>query len=147
MVTVLAGGVGAARFLKGLVDVVPADEITAIVNVGDDLELHGLHISPDLDTVTYTLAGAINTETGWGLTGESWQAMASLERYGGLSWEDHVKIDEKFYRPAEVDLLIGDSSKTRSTLGWKPKVSFPELVHRMVDADIALLEHEGRPAN
>ena len=86
MITVLAGGVGAARFLKGLVDVVPADEITAIVNVGDDLELHGLHISPDLDTVTYTLAGAINTETGWGLTGESWQAMASLERYGGLSW-------------------------------------------------------------
>jgi LPPG:FO 2-phospho-L-lactate transferase len=86
VITVLAGGVGAARFLRGLVDVVPAGDVTAIVNVGDDLVLHGLHISPDLDTVTYTLAGAINTETGWGLSGESWQAMAALEQYGGRSW-------------------------------------------------------------
>jgi LPPG:FO 2-phospho-L-lactate transferase len=86
VITVLAGGVGAARFLQGLVDVVRPADVTAIVNVGDDLVLHGLHISPDLDTVTYTLAGAINTETGWGLGGETWQAMASLERYGGRSW-------------------------------------------------------------
>ncbi|MEY2434187.1 MAG: 2-phospho-L-lactate transferase [Acidimicrobiaceae bacterium] len=86
MITVLAGGVGAARFLRGLVEVVPPADITAIVNVGDDLVLHGLHISPDLDTVTYTLAGAINTETGWGLEGETWQAMANVERYGGSSW-------------------------------------------------------------
>jgi LPPG:FO 2-phospho-L-lactate transferase len=86
LITVLAGGVGAARFLRGLVDVVPPVDITAIVNVGDDLVLHGLHISPDLDTVTYTLAGAINTETGWGLEGETWQAMSSVERYGGSSW-------------------------------------------------------------
>jgi len=86
MITVLAGGVGAARFLRGLLDVVPAQDVTAIVNVGDDLVLHGLHISPDLDTVTYTLAGAINPETGWGLAGESWQAMATVEQYGGESW-------------------------------------------------------------
>lgn len=86
MITVLAGGVGAARFLRGLIDVVSPAEITVVVNVGDDLVLHGLHISPDLDTVTYTLAGAINPETGWGLDGETWQAMASLEHYGGHSW-------------------------------------------------------------
>jgi len=86
LITVLAGGVGAARYLRGLLDVVAGDEVTAIVNVGDDLVLHGLHISPDLDTVTYTLAGAINGETGWGLSGESWQAMDTLERYGGQSW-------------------------------------------------------------
>ncbi|MEY2449435.1 MAG: 2-phospho-L-lactate transferase [Acidimicrobiaceae bacterium] len=86
MITVLAGGVGAARFLRGLIDVVPAADVTAVVNVGDDLVLHGLHISPDLDTVTYTLAGAINPETGWGLRGETWQAMATVEQYGGLSW-------------------------------------------------------------
>ena len=67
MITVLAGGVGAARFLRGLVEVVPPAEVTAIVNTGDDVVLHGLHVSPDLDTVTYTLAGAINPETGWGL--------------------------------------------------------------------------------
>ena len=86
MITVLAGGVGAARFLRGLLDVVPPEDVTAIVNVGDDLVLHGLHISPDLDTVTYTLAGAINPETGWGLAGETWQAMTTLEQYGGEAW-------------------------------------------------------------
>jgi len=83
---VLAGGVGAARFLAGLVRAVDPGDVTAIVNVGDDLELHGLHVSPDLDTVTYTLAGAINPETGWGLAGESWQAMEVLGRYGGPDW-------------------------------------------------------------
>src|SRR3954464_2408074 len=72
--------------LAGLVQVVDPVDLTAVVNVGDDLVLHGLHISPDLDTVTYTLAGAINTETGWGLTGETWQAMSSLGGFGGLSW-------------------------------------------------------------
>jgi len=85
-VTVLAGGVGAARYLSGLTAVVPPGDVTAIVNTGDDLVLHGLHISPDLDTVTYTLAGAINPETGWGLAGETWSAMEALERYGGETW-------------------------------------------------------------
>jgi len=72
--------------LAGLQQVVDPAELTAVVNVGDDTVLHGLHISPDLDTCTYTLAGAINPETGWGLVGESWNAMAALERYGGLTW-------------------------------------------------------------
>jgi LPPG:FO 2-phospho-L-lactate transferase len=72
--------------LGGLIQVVPPTELTAVVNTADDLDLHGLHISPDLDTVTYTLAGAINPETGWGLAGETWQAMAALDRYGGQSW-------------------------------------------------------------
>jgi LPPG:FO 2-phospho-L-lactate transferase len=72
--------------LSGIGQVVDPSHVTAIVNVGDDLELHGLRISPDLDTITYTLAGEINPETGWGLTGESWQAMDSVKRYGGISW-------------------------------------------------------------
>ena len=79
MITVLSGGVGAARFLSGLLQVRPPSDVTAIVNTGDDVVLHGLHISPDLDTVTYTLAGAINPEAGWGLVGESWQAMDALQ--------------------------------------------------------------------
>ena len=86
MIVVLAGGVGAARLLAGLVRVVPPSEVTAIVNTGDDVVLHGLHISPDLDTVTYTLAGADNPDTGWGLAGETWQAMEALGRYGGSTW-------------------------------------------------------------
>ena len=72
---------GAARLLAGLVQVCPPSEITAVVNVGDDMELHGLHVSPDLDTVTYTVAGAIDPERGWGLADETWQAMEALRRY------------------------------------------------------------------
>jgi LPPG:FO 2-phospho-L-lactate transferase len=81
VITVLAGGVGAARYLAGLVQVVDPAEVTAVVNTGDDTTLHGLRISPDLDTVTYTLAGASNTTLGWGLEGETWQAMDALARF------------------------------------------------------------------
>lgn len=86
MICVLAGGVGAARFLTGLQHVVEPDQITAIVNVGDDTNLHGLHISPDIDTVTYTLAGAIDPDRGWGLKNETWHAMESLGQLGGDNW-------------------------------------------------------------
>ena len=78
----LCGGVGAARMLSGLVRVVPRRHITAMVNIGDDTILHGLHISPDLDTVTYTLAGMDNRETGWGVAGETWTVMEELTRLG-----------------------------------------------------------------
>lgn len=81
MIVVLAGGVGAARFLRGLVRVVDPSGITAVVNTGDDTEMHGLHISPDLDTVTYTLAEAIDPQRGWGLEDETWRVMESLRRY------------------------------------------------------------------
>lgn len=86
MITVIAGGVGAARLLSGLVQVCPPADITVVANVGDDTNIHGLHVSPDLDTITYTLAGEINPDTGWGLTGETWQAMDGLARYGGITW-------------------------------------------------------------
>jgi LPPG:FO 2-phospho-L-lactate transferase len=82
----LAGGVGAARLLRGLVRAADPSTITAVVNTGDDVVLHGLHVSPDLDTITYTLAGAISREQGWGLEGETWNAMSALERYGGITW-------------------------------------------------------------
>ncbi len=82
----LCGGVGAARMLGGLVRVVPARDITAIVNVGDDMILHGLHICPDLDTITYTLAGMDNRETGWGVADETWRVMEELTLLGGESW-------------------------------------------------------------
>jgi LPPG:FO 2-phospho-L-lactate transferase len=83
VIAVLCGGVGAARMLSGLVQVVDPAEIAAIVNTGDDTVIHGLYVCPDLDTITYTLAGEVNPDTGWGLRGESWQAMAGLERLGG----------------------------------------------------------------
>jgi LPPG:FO 2-phospho-L-lactate transferase len=85
-VVALAGGVGAARLLRGLVLVVPPTDVTAVVNTGDDTELHGLHISPDLDTVCYTLAGRNDESRGWGLRNETWTAMESLEELGGEAW-------------------------------------------------------------
>jgi LPPG:FO 2-phospho-L-lactate transferase len=81
VIAVLAGGVGAARFLRGLMLEVEHHRITSLVNTGDDTVLHGLHISPDLDTVTYTLAGAIDPERGWGLEHETWTAMGALTKY------------------------------------------------------------------
>lgn len=79
--TVLSGGVGAARFLRGLIAAVPASSVTAVVNTGDDTVVHGLSVSPDLDTIVYTLAGAIDPERGWGLAGETWRSMEALQRY------------------------------------------------------------------
>ncbi len=81
MIAVLCGGVGAARFLAALATVVDPTDTVGIVNTGDDTVLHGLSISPDIDTVTYTLAAAIDRERGWGLSDESWRAMESLVRY------------------------------------------------------------------
>src|ERR1043165_6150119 len=93
-ITVLCGGVGAARFLAGLVRVVDPVEVTAIVNVGDDAEFHGLHVSPDIDTVLYTLAGIVNEQQGWGIAGDSWRVQDSLARLGRDAW----------FRLGDVDL-------------------------------------------
>jgi len=86
MIVVLAGGVGAARFLEGVVQVVPPATVTAIVNTGDDIVLHGLQISPDLDIVTATLADVIDREQGWGIAGDTAECMAWLGRLGGPTW-------------------------------------------------------------
>jgi LPPG:FO 2-phospho-L-lactate transferase len=82
----LAGGVGAARFLSGLVRAVPPSEIVAIVNTADDEEFHGLYVSPDLDSVTYTLAGASNVAQGWGLEGETYATLEALSRFDVPTW-------------------------------------------------------------
>ena len=84
MIAVLCGGVGAARFLAALAQVVEPRDTVGIVNTGDDTVLHGLAISPDLDTVTYTLADAIDRDRGWGLAHESWRAMEALQRYAAV---------------------------------------------------------------
>ena len=95
-VVVLAGGVGAARFLSGLAQVNSPKLTMAFVNTGDDTVLHGLNISPDIDTVIYTLAQAIDPQRGWGLTNESWRAMESLQRYTKVRPADSVAAPEWF---------------------------------------------------
>jgi LPPG:FO 2-phospho-L-lactate transferase len=85
-VAVLSGGVGGARFLRGVVDVIDAAGVTAIVNVGDDLEALGLAVSPDLDSVLYTLADLGDEERGWGRADETWNALATVDALGGDTW-------------------------------------------------------------
>jgi len=85
-VTVLAGGVGAARFLEGLAQAVPQEDITVISNTGDDEDFFGLRVSPDIDIVIYTLAGAVDEKKGWGLRDETFNALEALRRFGYETW-------------------------------------------------------------
>jgi len=85
-VTVLSGGVGGARFLRGLIGVVDPVNVSIVGNVADDIELLGLHVSPDLDSILYTLAGLADEERGWGRFDESWHALDSVSQFGGPTW-------------------------------------------------------------
>ncbi|MGH9667782.1 MAG: 2-phospho-L-lactate transferase [Bryobacteraceae bacterium] len=85
-IVALAGGVGAARFLDGLARIVPPARLVVIGNVGDDAVIHGLHISPDLDTVMYTLAGISHRVQGWGLQGDTFHCLDALGRLGAENW-------------------------------------------------------------
>ncbi len=84
--TVLSGGIGGARFLRGVTAVVDADNVTIIGNVGDDIEMLGLHVSPDLDSVLYALSGLADEERGWGRADESWNALDTVAALGGEAW-------------------------------------------------------------
>jgi LPPG:FO 2-phospho-L-lactate transferase len=86
MIVVLAGGVGAARFLQGLIQLVPQERLTAIVNTGDDRDFYGLHVSPDLDIVMYTLSGLVDEVYGWGIRNDTYNTMQQLTSYGNEDW-------------------------------------------------------------
>jgi len=85
-VVLLSGGVGGARFARGLVEALPARDVTVVGNVGDDVEVLGLHVSPDLDSILYALAGLADEERGWGRADETWNALESAAVLGGESW-------------------------------------------------------------
>jgi LPPG:FO 2-phospho-L-lactate transferase len=85
-VTVLSGGVGGARFLRGILAVVESDNVSIVGNVADDIEVLGLHVSPDLDSILYALAGLADEERGWGRAGETWNALAAAGAFGGETW-------------------------------------------------------------
>jgi LPPG:FO 2-phospho-L-lactate transferase len=169
MIAALAGGVGAARMLRGMIEVVEPGQITAIVNTGDDTVLHGLHISPDLDTVLYTLADAINPETGWGLAGETWRVMESLAALGGITWFNlgdkdlatHCyrtqrlsegatlgQVTSELARSFGVDVRLvpvtDDLLRTRVQLVDGPEVAFQEyFVHLHHDVAVSGVRFEG----
>ncbi len=126
-VVALAGGVGAARFLDGLTRVIAPERVFIVGNTGDDAEIHGLHISPDLDTVTYTLAGLANPQHGWGIRGDSFRCLEALGRLGADTWFQLGDLDlaTHLYRTqrlregatlAEVTAQITRALGVRSTL-------------------------------
>ena len=127
MITTLAGGVGAARFLQGLVHVVPPEEIVTIVNTGDDIEFYGLHISPDVDIVTYTLAGIVDEEKGWGIRGDTFNCLDMLRKYGYETW--FMLGDKDLATHIHRTLLLKSglklsevTEKIRKALGVKVKI-------------------------
>lgn len=108
-ITALAGGVGAWKLLLGLAGVMPPEDITVIANSGDDIELYGLRICPDIDTVTYTLGGVINEETGWGLKGDTFECLAALARYGEAPWFNRGDRDLATHMLRTTQLRAGRS--------------------------------------
>ena len=147
MIVALAGGVGAARMLRGLVSVVEPEKITAVVNTGDDIVMHGLHVSPDLDTVTYTLAGMINPETGWGLVGETWAAMEQLRAYSGgrLGWFNlgDKDLGTHLYRTSR---LLEGATLTEVALEiaqrWGVKVRIIPMSDQRIETRVAVADGE-----
>lgn len=137
MIVVIAGGVGAARFLSGLMQVVPASEVTAIVNTGDDTELHGLSISPDIDTVTYTLASAIDTERGWGLHNETWRAMEALARFEAVRPQGSAAAP-RWFNLGDTDLATHFYRTARLREGATLSQVTDEI-RRAFDLDITIL--------
>ena len=116
MITVVSGGVGAARLLRGAATVLAPDELVTIVNTGDDTVMHGLAISPDLDTVTYTVSNAIDPERGWGLSDEAWTTMQALERFAPVR-PAHSHAGENWFGLGNRDLATHFYRTTRLTEG------------------------------
>jgi LPPG:FO 2-phospho-L-lactate transferase len=126
-ITALAGGVGASKLLLGLRDVMDPRDLTIIVNTGDDITLHGLKISPDLDIVTYTLAGIVDSKKGWGFRGESFHALKRLAVYGRPNWfnlgdRDLATHIHRTAMLAEGKTLSQAADAIRNALGVKSRI-------------------------
>jgi LPPG:FO 2-phospho-L-lactate transferase len=127
-VVVLSGGVGGARFVQGLVDVVEAGDVTVIGNVGDDVEVLGLHVSPDLDSILYALAGLNDEERGWGRAGESWRALETVGTLGGDTW----------FRLGDLDLGL-HLVRTQALRAGEPLSSVTQRLARALGIETRIL--------
>jgi LPPG:FO 2-phospho-L-lactate transferase len=129
MITALAGGVGASKFLDGLSRVTPPEEISIIVNTGDDIEMFGLYIAPDLDIVTYTLAGAVNPETGWGLAGDTFNCLEQLLGY---------TLTERWFNLGDRD-LAAHIFRTQQLRQGRPLSEIAELLRKALGVKSRIL--------
>ena len=123
----LAGGVGAARLLRGLVHVVPPEDVVAVVNTGDDREFYGVHVAPDLDIVTYTLAGVVDGERGYGLAGDGFAVVDALARFGRETWfrlgdRDFATCLHRTLRLREGHGLAAVTDEIRRALGVRARL-------------------------
>ncbi len=128
-IVALAGGVGGSRFVRGLRAAAPEARLTAVVNTGDDVTLHGLRISPDVDTVLYALAGLVDEKRGWGPRGDSYRCMAALGRLGGEVW----------FRLGDADLAVHLRRTELLQSGWAPSAVTAELASRLGIAGVTVL--------
>ena len=147
-ITVLAGGIGAARFLRGLKAAAPGAEITVVGNTGDDISLFGLHVSPDLDTVMYTLGGGISEEQGWGRAQETYAVLAELAEYGaGPDWFSLGDRDLATHITRTKMLNEGSplTAVTRRLCErWQPGVTLLPMSDDRVETRVVLDEEQGR---
>ena len=149
-VAVLAGGIGGARFLRGVRAACPDDEITAIVNTGDDVTLHGLRICPDLDSVMYTLSGAHDTERGWGRKDESWRIMDEFKAYGAEpAWFSLGDLDiaTHLVRTRMLDAGYSLSDVTAALCErWQPGVTLVPMTDQRCETHVIVDLDGGRKA-
>jgi LPPG:FO 2-phospho-L-lactate transferase len=127
-VAVLAGGLGGSRFALALTEALDPGDVTVVGNVGDDLEVAGLHVSPDLDTIVYTLAGVLDTERGWGRAGETWNARSAAEELGADTW----------FQLGDRDLGL-HLARTEALRGGEPLSSVTAKVARALGVQAAVL--------
>lgn len=137
-VVALAGGVGGAKLAHGLQMTLPPGSLSVIVNTGDDLTLWGLHISPDLDTVMYTLAGLANKAQGWGLEGDTWSGKAMMERYGRDTWFSLGDMDVTTH-VLRTDMLHSGRSLTEVTADLASSLGVPSRILPMCDERVETL--------
>ncbi len=135
---VLAGGGGGARLVDGLAQIVPPDDLTIIGNTGDDFVHMGLHISPDMDTLLYTLAGVTNQETGWGRAGETWHALDAVRALGGPDWFSLGDIDLGTHL-TRTHLLAQGMTLTAVTAQFCAKLGVQPCLLPMADSTVATL--------
>lgn len=120
-VTLLAGGVGAAKFVQGMAQVLPPGRLTVVSNTGDDVRLHGLWISPDVDIMLYTLAGIVDSVKGWGIRGDTFETLAGLKKLGGESW----------FKLGDRDLATHILRTALAAEGWTATRITAELARRL----------------
>jgi LPPG:FO 2-phospho-L-lactate transferase len=152
-ITVLAGGVGGARFLRGVrayAAGLPGSEVTAIINTGDDVTLHGLRICPDLDSVMYTLAGAVDAERGWGREDESWRIMAEFAEYGAEpTWFSLGDLDIATHLVRTQMLAAGyplSDVTTALCQRWQTGVRLLPMTDERCETHVVIADEGGRRA-